>query len=597
MTTIKKTTTKGTPKKTVPLLKVKGSFVVFLFVLWKEMNLPNPTPIQIDIAKSLEACGEDERFIIQAFRGVGKSFVTCAFVVWKLWNNPDLKIMIVSASKDRADANSVFIKQIIGLLPFLKHLEADANKGQRDSKLIFDVGPAKPDASPSVKSVGITGQLTGSRADLLIADDVEIPNNSLTQTTREKLWESVKEFDAILKPGGQIIYLGTPQTEMTLYKELENRGYHTMIWPVRYPRNDREMEFYGERLGVCIRQSIEQFGIDNLYWKPTEPIRFNDEDLLRREISYGKAGFALQFMLNPNLSDEAKFPLKLKDLIVAEVDRETSPLSWKWLPNPDKVVKELPNVGLKGDNYYHAHGSSEQFHAYTKKIMVIDPSGRGKDETSYAVLYWNNSYIYLMDIGGFMDGYGDQTLEGLSKIAKEHKVHEIHIESNFGDGMFNKLLQPVLKRHHAASLHEIRSNKQKEVRICDTLEPVLGSHKLIIPQSIIEKDYRTALDPDNNLRAERSCMYQLTRMSRERGALKHDDRIDTLAMGITIFTELMAIDVQQGMDNLMEDFLEDHFKRIESSYASARQQTIGNITINYDYNEDYGNNFLGNDFL
>ncbi|MFL1495762.1 DNA maturase B, partial [Pseudomonas antarctica] len=84
--------------------------------------------------------------------------------------------------------------------------------------------------------------LAGSRADILIADDVEVPNNSATQSARDHLGELVKEFDAILKPGeaSTIIYLGTPQTEMTLYRELENRGYVTTIWPARYPKDQKD---------------------------------------------------------------------------------------------------------------------------------------------------------------------------------------------------------------------------------------------------------------------------------------------------------------------------------------------------------------------
>ncbi|WP_270994138.1 phage terminase large subunit, partial [Listeria seeligeri] len=99
------------------------------------------------------------------------------------------------------------------------------------SNLAFDVGPAQPDQSPSVKSVGINGQLTGSRADTIIADDIEVPKNSMTVVQREKLAELVKEFDAVLKPGGEIIYLGTPQTEESLYNKLPERGYVIRIWP------------------------------------------------------------------------------------------------------------------------------------------------------------------------------------------------------------------------------------------------------------------------------------------------------------------------------------------------------------------------------
>lgn len=144
------------------------NFDLFVGLVWKSIGLPKPTPIQVDIAKLLQNPPSD-RFILEGFRGVAKSFITCAYVVWSLWRDPQLKIMVVSANKERADANATFIKKIINQLPFLYHLKA--REGQRDTQNLFDVGPAKPDHSPSVKSVGIKGQLTGSRADIIVADD------------------------------------------------------------------------------------------------------------------------------------------------------------------------------------------------------------------------------------------------------------------------------------------------------------------------------------------------------------------------------------------------------------------------------------------
>ena len=208
-------------------------FRKFLYLLWQHLMLPEPTPIQYDLAHYLQH-GPD-RCIIEAFRGVGKSWLTAGFVVWLLWSDPQLKILAVSASKERADQFATFVKQIIADFPLVSILQP--RRGQRDSKLAFDVGPSRADHSPSVKSAGITGQITGSRADVIIPDDVEIPNNSLTQTQRDLLAERVKEFDAILKPGigKRIIYLGTPQTEMSLYTLLPERGYEVRVWPALYP--------------------------------------------------------------------------------------------------------------------------------------------------------------------------------------------------------------------------------------------------------------------------------------------------------------------------------------------------------------------------
>jgi hypothetical protein len=548
---------------------MKADFVFFLFVLWKALSLPAPTRCQIDMARKLSA-GDNRRFILQAFRGIGKSFITCAFVVWKLWNNPDLKFMIVSASKERADANSIFIKRIIDLMPQLQELKP--KQGQRDAVISFDVGPAKPDHSPSVKSVGITGQLTGSRADILIADDVEVPGNSATQAARDRLSELVKEFDAILKPGGTVIYLGTPQTEMTLYRQLEGRGYSTTIWPARYPRDKKDWQSYGDRLAPMLQAELES-DPEGYYWRPTDEVRFDDEDLKERELSYGKAGFALQFMLNPNLGDAEKYPLKLRDLIVADLDPESSPMVYQWLPNLQNKREDVPNVGLMGDSYHTYQTVGSAFSSYTQKILVIDPSGRGKDETGYAVLYQLNGYIFVMEAGGMRGGYEDSTLESLAKIGRKWKINEYVIEGNFGDGMYLELFKPVAARIHPAAVTEVKSKGQKELRICDVLEPIMGSHRLIVNSSTIVSDYQTAADKDGVRNPIYSLFYQMTRISRERGALAHDDRLDALAIGVQFFVESMAKDAVKGQREVTEEWLEEQmedpmkgFKSIETDY-------------------------------
>lgn len=516
-------------------------------MVWDAINLPEPTEIQYDIANTLQNPPSD-RFIIQGFRGVAKSFETCAFSVWCLWRDPQLKVEIISASKDRADANAVFIRNIIRTLPFLEHLKA--RQGQRDTQNLFDVGPATPDISPSVKSVGITGQITGTRADILISDDVEIPNNSGTQTQRDKLGEAVKEFDAIIKPGGQIIYLGTPQNEMSLYNELQQRGYKTRIWPVLYPTTQSERDFYGDRLAPLIAKRYDE-NPERWEGKPTDPKRFNEEEIAKRKLSYGKAGFALQFMLNTNLSDAEKYPLKVSDLIVSSLDFNESSVTWSWSNERRNRIDDLPCVALKGDFFHEPNGRSSDTLKYTGAVMAIDPSGRGKDETAYAIIKYLNGYLFLLDVGGYREGYSDATLQQLANKAKFYGVNEIVIEGNYGDGMFTKLFMPILIRTHPCAVQEVKNTTQKEARIIDTLEPVMMRHKLIVHKQVIIDDY--AIYEGN---PSYSLFYQMTRLSRERGSLGHDDRLDAVTMAVAHWLEQMDRDENTGVSELLEEALE-----------------------------------------
>ena len=527
--------------------KAKEDFRVFLFIVWDAVGLPEPTPVRYDIANCLQHLPND-RFIIQGFRGVAKSFISCAFCVWSLWRDPQLKIEIVSASKDRADANAVFIRNIIRTIDFLEHLLP--RKGQRDTQNQFDVGEAVPDISPSVKSVGITGQITGSRADILLADDVEIPNNSGTQVQRDKLGEAVKEFDAIIKPEGNIIYLGTPQNEMSLYNELQQRGYHTRIWTVMYPETGAEREFYGDRLAKLI---ADRYDSNPELWagKPTDPKRFNEEEIYKRRLSYGKAGFALQFMLNTNLSDVEKYPLKVADLIVSSLDPEEASLTYSWSNERMHRLADVPCVALKGDYYHEPNSRSTETLHYTGCVMAVDPSGRGEDETAYAVIKYLNGYLFLVEVGGFRDGYSDSVLQQLANKAKYHGVNEIVIEGNFGDGMFTKLFTPVVIRTHPCAISEVKNYSQKEARIIDTLEPVMMRHKLIVNTQVIIDDFAIY-----EMKQQYSLFYQLTRLSRDRGSLAHDDRLDAVTMAVKYWLDQMDRDEQVGMNDLMEQQLE-----------------------------------------
>ena len=530
------------------ITKAKENFWAFVYIVWKSIGLPKPTPIQVDIAQFLQNPPSD-RVIIQGFRGVAKSFLTCAYAVWRLWSDRDLKVLIISASSDRADANARFIKSIINTLPFLEDMKA--TKDQLDTQNLFSVGGAKADISPSVKSVGITGQITGTRADLLISDDVEVPKNSGTQLQREKLAEAVKEYDAILKPNGQIIYLGTPQNEASLYNTLQNRGYVTRIWTVLYPENQAERASYGDTLAPFIAKRYDS-DPDKYAGQPTDPERFDDIEIAKRKLSYGKAGFALQFMLNTNLSDYEKYPLKVSDLIIEELDMHETSVKWSWANGVQQRLQDIPCVAMKGDMYYAPLSRSPDTMPYTGTVMAIDPSGRGKDESSYAIVKCLNGYLFLMDVGGFEEGYSDLTLTKMAQIAKFWNVNEVVVEANFGDGMFTKVMTPIFNKIHPVAIQEVKNTKQKELRIIDTLEPVLMRHKLIVNKSVIENDYRRF-----ETNQAYSFIYQMTRICRDKNAIAHDDRLDAVTMAVAYWLDNMDIDGEQSTKQGLEGDIED----------------------------------------
>lgn len=542
-----------------------------MYMVWKHINLPDPTPLQYDIARYLSH--GPNKIGIEAFRGVGKSFITSAYACWVLLNDPQKKIFVVSASKQRADSFTTFTMRLIQDMPILQHLKP--NDYQRSSRIEFDVGPAIADQSPSVRSVGITGQLTGSRADIIIADDVEVLNNAATADMREKLLERTKEFSAILKPleSSKIIYLGTPQTEDSIYNKLPDT-FDMRIWPARVPTSD-EAEAYGGKLAPYIVSLMGKLPAGS----PTDPLRFTSSDLAEREAEYGRAGFALQFMLSTRLSDADRYPLKVRDLIVMDVQTDKAPMKVDWLPDPNKEHKKLPNLSMAGDRFYGPAAYSQEFKEFKGSVLAIDPAGRGKDETGYAVVKRLNGFLFVRRAGGLQGGYDTATLTQLAKIAKEEEVNHVVIEANFGDGMYTELFKPVLAKHRLCTVEEVKHSVQKERRIIDTLEPVMARHKLVMDIQVVEDDYRTAQLYEADNKFTKTLIYQLSRISYDKGSLKHDDRLDALSIAVNYWAERMAQDENKGIANEKQARLDAELRNFIKGKTDTRLDS-GKLIVN-----------------
>ena len=546
-----------TPDTTTVEARLEASFPLFLSLVWKSLDLPRPTRAQLAIAGYLQ--DGPKRLQIQAFRGLGKSWIAAAFVLWVLWKDKDKKILVISASKQRADDFTIFCQKCILEFEWLSGMRP-VDDDQRWSRVSFDIAGCRPAQSPSVKSVGITGQITGSRADLIVFDDVEVPANSATDLMREKLLQLVTEGESVLTPKGdsRIVFLGTPQTTFTVYRTLRERNYRPFVWPARYPKS---LVGYEDVLAPQLVADIEKQGHDKVRWQPTDT-RFSEINLLEREQSMSRSNFMLQFMLDTSLSDALKFPLKLSDFSVMPLDPSKGPSDVVWGSDKETLL-DLPAVALPGDRW-HRPKSTGEYVPYNQTIVAVDPSGRGKDETVAVVLSQINGFIFIRDILATQDGYSDKTLRGILTMARRYSASMCLIESNFGDGAVMELMKKHAQEMKVGmAFEEVRATTRKEDRIIDTLEPVLNQHRLVIDEKLVTWDYQSNHDMAPEERLPRMLMYQLTRMCREKGAVKHDDRVDALALGVKYFQDILAISAKeheinksrQQWDNMVQGFL------------------------------------------
>ena len=540
------------------LSALQDDFKLFLQALWDQLDLPQPTRAQYAIADYIQH--GPKRLQVQAFRGVGKSWITGAFVLWTLFKDPEKKIMIISASKERADNMSIFLQKLIIETPWLNHLQPKSDDA-RWSRISFDVN-CSPHQAPSVKSVGITGQLTGSRADLMVLDDIEVPGNSMTEMMREKLLQLCTEAESILTPydNSRIMYLGTPQTTFTVYRKLAERNYKPFIWPARFPKDITPYE------GLIAPQLQEDIDNGALPWACTDPDRFDDDDLVDREASMGRSNFALQFMLDTSLSDAEKFPLKMADLIITSVNPTDAPENIVWCSDPANILKDLPTVGLPGDYFYSPMQLQGEWSPYTETICSVDPSGRGADETAAAYISQKNGILYLHEMRAYRDGYSDNTLLDILRGCKKYGATTLVVESNFGDGIVAELFKKhIIQTKQRILVEEVRANVRKEERIIDTLEPILNQHRLVVNKSVVEWDYNSNRDAAPEERLLYMLFSQMSRMCRSKYAVKHDDRLDCLAQGVKYFIDALSISAQEQINlrkreewnDILEQFIDD----------------------------------------
>ena len=156
------------------------------------------------------------RGLLMAFRHSGKSSVVGIFAAYVLYMQPETRILILSAETSLSSRMVSHVRHILENHPCCAHMLPTIKKewGSHKITIVRPIGIREP----SVICQGIHGNITGMRADLIICDDVEVPNTSNTAKKREKLRERLRELDFILSPNGTMIYIGTPHTTETIYQ-------------------------------------------------------------------------------------------------------------------------------------------------------------------------------------------------------------------------------------------------------------------------------------------------------------------------------------------------------------------------------------------
>lgn len=421
----------------------KADFKLFL-VLWNQrMGLRTPE-IHKRMAEWLERAWlkKDLRLLLMAFRSSGKSTIVGIFCAWLLYRDCNLRILVLSADDMLAGKMVRNVKRIIERHPVTLRMKPD--KADQWASDRFTVKRMLELRDPSMLAKGIGANITGTRADVIIYDDVEVPGTSESAEKRYNLRQCLMESAFVLTPGGTQLYVGTPHTYYSLYAH-EPRLEIGEVTPF--------LDGYS-RLEIPVLDDQGQSA-----WIE----KFSEDDIARYKKSAGPNKFASQMMLRPTNIAEGRL----------------NPANLNFYNCGMAYIKELKRLEIANREMVSASA-------------WWDPSFGEKDSSVLAVVYtdaegfyWLHQLEYLKYDNFDPADNATQQCRKVAFIAKLLMLPSITIEEN-GVGKFlpQILRREISKIKAPSSIKEVHSTRPKDMRILEAFDVVLAARALWVHESI-----------------------------------------------------------------------------------------------------------------
>ncbi|WP_158046925.1 phage terminase large subunit [Skermanella pratensis] len=433
------------------------SFRDFLIVWNTFQDLPSPDH-HMRIAEWLTTgwYGGDRRLLLMAFRNSGKSTVVGLFAAWLLKTDPSLRIMVLAADLALAKKMVRTVKRIVERHPQTQGLKPErADQWASDQ---FTVRRPMELRDPSMLALGIGANLTGSRADVVICDDVEVPRTCDTAPKREDLRERLGEIDYILVPGGMQLYVGTPHSYYTIYADEPRREIGEGV-----PFLDGF-----QRLLIPIRDAEGRSA-----W----PTRFSNEAIERIRRATGPNKFESQMMLKPVSIADGRLDPDLMLPYEAELDYREA----RGVPVLMLGDRRMVSASCWWDPAYGAaapDGAAREGRAGDGSVVaaVFSDADGG---------YWLHRIRYLTAVPDGGDHEAAQQCRQVAEFLRDLHLPSVMLETNGVGKFLPGILRRELARYGvAASVVEKNSSVPKDRRILEAFDAVLAAGALHAHRSV-----------------------------------------------------------------------------------------------------------------
>ena len=406
----------------------------------------------IEICDWLELTNNEQRRTFQCFRHGGKSYIIGAYVCWNLLQNPNWTCLLISAKRNLALRNSLFIRSMIENHPLLQHLKSDLYTWKSET---FTVDREIMQLNPSVTVSSLGASFTGFHADCVIADDIETSDNCINENQRQKIKERVSEFG---KLANKILCVGTPHCEDTIYNHLEDVGYISKKIPVIRTRQKQLPD-----------SSLEDE--EYLAWHNHPQKMFTYKWLEQQRNETTEGDFNSQYMLIPQSVYQ---PLVQLD----KINYYKENFIWNFISQPfGNYIADCKLGKNRIQRICAAWDAATGLKGRDNSVLSVV----AKDES-------NNVFVHdirVLSAVGEDRSFDNQCREIIATCAK-HKIGHVFVEENFSATLANELRRVARELKLAINVIPKFRSANKLNFIAQTLEPIIKVGRLYVHQNVKE---------------------------------------------------------------------------------------------------------------